>query len=71
MKKIAHEIIRHRFAEELMVDFSGNQLEALQGVQQNIKELLQDAVYLRGGKDAQVCTVIPSFPATLSYYHLL
>jgi hypothetical protein len=65
MKRIAREIIRHRFASELMVDFSGNQLEVQEGVQRNIKALLQDAVYLRGRKDAQVSTV------TLSPYVVL
>jgi hypothetical protein len=57
MKQIAREIIRYRYAEELMMDFSGNQIEAYEGVRRNVKNLLQDAVYLRGGKDAQVCTV--------------
>jgi hypothetical protein len=57
-----------------MIDFSSNQLEAYEGVQQSIKNLLQDAVYLCGRKDAQVCTVMLSFPVTIQYsilYHVL
>lgn len=55
MKKLAREIVRHRYAQDLTADITvGNQLEEYGIIRNKVQKLLHDAVFLRGGKDRQV-----------------